>query len=558
MGIAGSKEVKSNERRRTIVHETRTDVLVVGGGLGGVAAALAVARHGHSVLITESTDWLGGQLTTQAVPLDEHPWIEMFGCTQSYRRLRDAIRTYYRDWYPLTDAARSARFLNPGAGLVSKLCIEPKVAVSVIESLMAPYVSSGLVRILRRHVAVSADIDHDEVKCVVLRDTKTGLETSVVADFFLDATETGDLLPLTGTEYVVGAESQRDTGEPHAPLEAQPGNMQAISVCFAIDHLAGENHVIDRPIDYEKWRCATYPAWPGKLLSWTSPHPITKEPVTRTFNPNPDGDPLALIADQGASMGDDELWLFRRIAARLNFRPGSYSSDICLVNWPMIDYFETPLIDGDPKAQQAAINGAKQLSLSVLYWMQTEAPRQDGGVGFPGLRLRADVVDTVDGLAKAPYIRESRRILAKKTVVEQDLSYAVRGDAGAVAYRDTVGIGCYRIDLHPSTGGDNYINVPASPFQIPLGSLIPLRVRNLLPAAKNIGTTHITNGCYRLHPVEWNIGEVAGLLASACIDGKALPIQVLERHDLLDRFQRSLTKEGIELAWPDIRAYGRL
>ena len=33
---------------------------------------------------------------------------------------------------------------------------------------------------------------------------------------------------------------------------------------------------------------------------------------------------------------------------------------------------------------------------------------------------------------------------------------------------------------------------------------------NLLPAGKNIGTTHITNGCYRLHPVEWNIGEVAG------------------------------------------------
>ncbi|MGG2474547.1 FAD-dependent oxidoreductase, partial [Rhizobium sp. BR5] len=34
---------------------------------------------------------------------------------------------------------------------------------------------------------------------------------------------------------------------------------------------------------------------------------------------------------------------------------------------------------------------------------------------------------------------------------------------------------------------------------------------------KNIGTTHITNGCYRLHPVEWNIGEVAGMLAAYCL-----------------------------------------
>ena len=43
---------------------------------------------------------------------------------------------------------------------------------------------------------------------------------------------------------------------------------------------------------------------------------------------------------------------------------------------------------------------------------------------------------------------------------------------------------------------------------------IRLRMRNLLPACKNIGTTHITNGCYRLHPVEWNIGEAAGVLAA--------------------------------------------
>ena len=73
----------------------------------------------------------------------------------------------------------------------------------------------------------------------------------------------------------------------------------------------------------------------------------------------------------------------------------------------------------------------------------------------------------------------------------------------------------YRIDLHPSTGGDNYIDVASCPFEIPLGALLPQRVTNLIPAGKTIGTTHITNGCYRLHPVEWNIGEVAGLREAA-------------------------------------------
>ena len=53
------------------------------------------------------------------------------------------------------------------------------------------------------------------------------------------------------------------------------------------------------------------------------------------------------------------------------------------------------------------------------------------------------------------------------------------------------------------------------PFQIPLGALLPIRVENLLPACKNLGVTHITNGAYRLHPVEWNTGEAAGMIASS-------------------------------------------
>jgi hypothetical protein len=58
------------------------------------------------VILTEETDWIGSQLTAQAVPPDEHPWLESTGCTASYRRLRQGIRDYYRRNYPLTGAAR--------------------------------------------------------------------------------------------------------------------------------------------------------------------------------------------------------------------------------------------------------------------------------------------------------------------------------------------------------------------------------------------------------------------------------------------------------------------
>ena len=104
----------------------------------------------------------------------------------------------------------------------------------------------------------------------------------------------------------------------------------------------------------------------------------------------------------------------------------------------------------------------------------------------------------------------------------------------------------------PSTGGDNYIDISSLPFQIPLGALMPQRVENLLPACKNLGVTHITNGCYRLHPVEWNIGEAVGALAALCVARKCAPRQVRKQSGLLKSFQALLTDQGVPLSWPKI------
>jgi hypothetical protein len=194
--------------------------------------------------------------------------------------------------------------------------------------------------------------------------------------------------------------------------------------------------------------------------------------------------------------------------------------------------------------------------------MQTEAPHPNGKKeGWKGLRLRGDVTGTEDshGLAMSPYIRESRRIRAVFTVTEAHVGTDTRakllgkkpGEFTAEPFPDTVGTGCYRIDLHPSSGGNNYIDVSSLPFQIPLGALIPERVENLLPACKNIGTTHITNGCYRLHPAEWSIGEAVGELVAFCAAKKRVPRQVRRDAKLLADFQAQLTKSGSDLHWPN-------
>jgi len=549
--IKGSPLAGLNQQRAR-PKELDSNLIVIGGGIGGCAAALAALRNGLRVIMTEETDWIGGQFTQQAVPPDEHPWIEIFGATRSYREFRSHIRDYYYRNYPLTPQAGSHRALNPGNGTVSKLCHEPRVALAVLEQLLAPYVSGHHLIVLRRHKAVSAETHSDSVKAVTVRGLDSGENLVLSGEFFVDATEMGDLLPLTQTEYVTGFESQRQTQEPHAPPEAQPRNIQSFTYCFAIDHLAGENHTIDKPEEYSFFRNYSpqlRPAWPGKLLSWEYSHPITLQPRTMMIDPLHEDEP-----------GKAGFWRYRRIADRRNFVEGTYKGDICLVNWPQNDYWLGNLLDVPEEEARKHVRRAKQLSLSLLYWMQTEAPRPDGGAGWPGLRLRPDIVGTEDGLAKHPYIRESRRVKAEFTVLEQHVGTDARiqmtgkskDEVAAEPFPDSVGIGSYRIDLHPSSGGDNYIDVSSLPFQIPLGALIPQRVENLLPGCKNLGVTHITNGCYRLHPVEWNIGEAAGLLAAFALQRKRPPRQVRNQKSLLSDFQKFIQDQGIEIAWPKL------
>ncbi len=556
--------------------ELLTDVLVVGGGVGGVAAALAALRLGRTVILTEETDWIGGQLTAQAVPPDENPWIETTGCTASYRQFRNGVRQYYRDNYALRGAPYASPFLNPGAGNVSALCHEAPVALAVLTAMLKPYQMSGKLTVLLRHrptAAVTAAGD----RVATITFATLGVPVTIAASFILDATDLGDLLELANVEHVTGAESKTQTSELHALTTADPLDQQAISWCFPMEYLPGETHTIARPAQYNIWRDYTPAFWTGKLLNWTDVHPETLQARTRNLF-------------DGPTSGDyGDMWHFRRTFWHDQCLAGLYPSDLTTVNWPQIDYWADPLTLGGPPAthrgdplvgpgvtpakRQTALDNAKQLSLSMLYWMQTEAPHADGnGVGYPGLRLRPDIVGTTDGLAKAAYIRESRRIKARFTVLEQHVGVQARpGKTAAEVFPDSVGIGYYRIDLHPSTGkttdrngvttysgGRTYVDIESYRFQIPLGALIPQRVVNLLPAAKNIGTTHITNGCYRLHPVEWTIGEAAGALAAFCLNTNKTPVQVWSSGipavgSSLADFQRVLrTTLGFVLEWPDV------
>jgi FAD dependent oxidoreductase len=516
-------------------NEMECDLLVVGASFGGVSAALAAARQGLRVVLVEETRWIGGQATTQGVPLDEHPAIEHFGRTRAYATFREGVRSYYRNNYALIPAARADQYLNPGACWVSACGFEPRVGQAVLNAMLAPYLSSGAIRVFVRVVATAADMQGDRCRAVELLSLEENRRWTVHARYFIDATELGDLLPLAGVEFVTGRESRNDTGEPSAVEgPAEPLQMQGFTHLVAVDYLPGEDHTIEKPALYAQFA-----------------------PQFRGFLGIASGDEMALrmkrlFAPDERAHYVQTIWNFRRILCARNFKAGSFPSDVTgLMNGN--EYGGGPLIGVSEEERKRHLEAARQLSLSLLYYFQTEVEDgYRGRPGLPGLRPRGDVFGTTDGLAQYPYIRESRRIRACTTILEQDYRIDLH-PAGPVPQTDSVGVSGYRMDIH-ERGQRSSMTIELSgkhwAQQLPLGALIPIRVGNVLPGCKNIGTTHITNGAFRVHPAEWNIGESAGALAAFCARTGKQPREVWKSPSALSAFQKLLINEGVELTWP--------
>jgi hypothetical protein len=526
-------------------------VLIVGGSLGACAAALSCGRMGVSTVMVTPDQWIGGQMTSQGVPPDEHPWIDSTGSTASYRIYRQKVRSWYQNNLPLHPKWNLEPSLNPGGGHVSPLTHDPRIGLTVLEEMILPYCIQGTVEILRGFRPIEVHTSGDKI-----REVSFG-SFSVQADFVIDGTETGELLPLAGVEYRTGAESKKEFSEPHAPDQPNPQNHQAISWCAVLGwNPENKKDPVVKPKSYNHWKTKVAPFWPGPQLSFASVDPFSGQAKTASLFGG--GQPGLGDVTTGDLPRLGGLWAYRRIQRPDLLAQGIPSQDMTVLNWPQMDYWEGTVVD-NPQTD-LHLKRSKELTLSFIHWLQTEAPRDDGShrLGYPEIELRGDVFGTLDGLARDAYYRESRRIVALTTVSEMDIGVEARKKAysnelaiQATQFEDSVGLASYRIDLHPSTGGDSYIDIESYPAQIPLGALIPVRMRNLIPGCKNLGTTHLSSGMYRVHPSEWNIGEAAGALASNCAVHGLEPRQVKEVSRNLESFQELLHHTlGFELDWP--------
>ena len=526
----GTMQKKSKVEIETRRQVGRYDAIVFGASVGGVRAAIGLAKENRKVLLTEETDWIGGQLTAQGVPPDENRFIEEKGCTESYRFFRKKIRDYYRSLPDVTQEAKADMFLNPGKAWVCRLSFEPKVALRLLEEEMRPYLEGGQIDLRKNTIVLECTAEADLVTGAVIADLRTGSREYVTAPYFIDATDCGDFLPIAGVEYRMGREAGSETGEEGAAETADEQDMQPATWVVALElreKLAEEDRM-KKPAEYDYFSSLGVTYGDDPLFSWYIPTLDGKgKRKFRMFNEDPE-------------KGLAGLWEYRRVRAKEIFcKP---TTEISLINWPQQDYSFGNVFGNDLAGYHRHM--AKQLALCLAYWIQNEAPTETGGKGYP-VRLSKETFDTEDGCAKAPYIRESRRIVALRTVTEGDVS--ADKNAGPKFFEDSVGVGHYSIDFHFTTKSGETFNRATVPFEIPLSALIPVRVKNVLPGCKNIGVTHITNGCYRLHPIEWNIGESVGLLVAYCLENGCLPREVTGKR--LREYQGRLKQNGVQLHW---------
>ncbi len=506
------------------------DVAVIGGSLGGVAAALAAVESGATVILTEATGWIGGQVTSQAVSaLDEHPLVEDVQSTRNYGLFRQKVREHYQHIYDVPIRGTDGRWLNPGGGWVSDLCFEPKVGLKVLEDMLRPHRLNGRLKVLTWTKPVGCSTSEGHIQSV--RVQRRGQSAEIYASIFLDATDTGEVLPLANIPYVTGAEAKEDTGEADAsPDGPHPERIQSFTYCYIVEFCPREDHTIRKPRGYEIFR-------------ERQPYSLTlfnRAGEARNFN--------FFAATPESPL---PFWTYRRVFDSGSLRIGTGGRDYALINWHGNDYHWASPIDQPIEAQAAILDEARRLSLGFLYWLQTEVKRDDGlGLGYPELRLAREAVGTRSGLAMAPYWRESRRIRGLRRVVAEDILAAANPGKDQIVFPDSVGIGWYSMDLHPAVGDNSTMFAPTLPFQIPLGALIPQASDNLLASCKNIATTHLSNGAYRLHPVEWSIGEAAGSLAAFCLANGINPHQVHSNADLTGHFQDFLKRRGVQISWP--------
>jgi hypothetical protein len=529
---------------RPAANQTLTcSILVVGASTAAYAAALTILKYSQlDVCLVQPYNILGGQFTTQGLPAsDDSNWIqkkatadtingEQFAISRSQRLFRERQRSLQQ--------VKGQRVDNPGGGWVSPLCTTPVVAATALNDAIAPYLAQQRLRLIPHSLPIDVLMQQDReqprrVTGVRFQDTERQLSFTVLGKIVIEATDLGDLLELGKISSYVGQESRQQTGEQILPADARPRCQQSFTYCALVEQAPASYRAVVQPPTI----------------------PYGNDPFTATFYKRSGTSWKAL-----EFFHDFGTFRYRRVY-RLEIEEKVITpGDITTLNWGVShdpdgklycgnDYRPGQLVGVSPEERQAHLQAGRSRAQAYIHYLQTH--------GVANLKPRGDLTWTADGIAIAPYVREARRAQALTTIRHEDIAAAFfPNQIRARSFTDSVGIGhYYYIDLHGNDAAGHitplgdYAN--AKPFTLPLGALVPVDTDGCVLSSKSIGTTHITNAAYRMHPIEWAIGEASGFLAVFSIWTGQQPRAIVSQVAQVRRLQGFLTRNGIPIFWFD-------
>ncbi|MEL7050641.1 MAG: FAD-dependent oxidoreductase [Cyanobacteria bacterium J06588_5] len=526
-------------------------ILVAGGSTAAYSAAMTALRMSVDVCLVQPEKVVGGQFTAQGLPASDDGDLlkqqasysqvdgEKFAISKSQRWFRQR----QRQLQPVAGRLRN----NPGGAWVCPITTTPVVAAQALNEPLMPYLQSGKLRLIADSEPIEVLMAETEtaegragrqkVTGVKFR-TKSGAVFTVNAPVTLEATDFGDLLEVADLPSRVGQEARSDTGEAILREEAILACQQSFTFNVLVEHTpAGKGVQIPPPKGYNK-------------DPWLDPHEFTGHYWRRRGQ----------SWEKRGFFHPFGIFRYRRVLRRKLNEKAVSAGDVSAINWGTSphpdkgqccgnDFRFGHLIGVSREERKELIQRARDRAQAYIYYLQTH--------GAPDLKARGDLTWTADGISIEPYIREARRGIAITTIRHEDVAERFFPDqARARCFDDSVGIGQYHyLDLHGNlveghitpTGKD----VVALPFSLPAKSLVPMTTDGLVLSAKSIGTTHITNAAYRMHPMEWAIGEASGFLAVFSAWTGEEPRKIVETLPLLRKLQGFMARNGVPLFWFD-------
>ena len=194
------------------------DFVVLGGGLGGIAAVLSICSSGRTALLVEETDRIAGCFSYQDTTIfNENRFVETSGTSETYQTFRSLIREWYEENNQTPPRLFSQYFKNIQDFDSDEFCFETEAALDVINKMLEKNIERGKLTVIKRHKIAKVVTFSNRIASLYAIDLDNHVVNQITGWIFIDATRTGSMLSLAGVEHSFGRESTGSTGEPHAP-----------------------------------------------------------------------------------------------------------------------------------------------------------------------------------------------------------------------------------------------------------------------------------------------------------------------------------------------------